>query len=88
MISALACKMGSTYTYNTCMSEDGVVGDDCDTRYMVDSHCTLPGMTLVLFELFPTRGGISSVSFSSLELQGECKDLKIDFFFSSLLKFA
>ena len=77
-----------TYTYKMCMSEDGVVGDDCDTSWMVDSQCTIPGISLVLFELIPTCPRISSVSFSSLLLQEECKDLKIDFFFSSLLKFA
>ena len=51
-------------TYNICMSEDGVVGDDCDTSWMVDSHSKIPGMSLVLFELIPNRWGISSVSLS------------------------
>ena len=46
------------------MSEDGVVGDDCDTSWMVDSHSKIPGMSLVLFELIPNRWGISSVSLS------------------------
>ena len=46
------------------MSEDGVVGDDCDTSWMVDFHCKIPCMSLVLFELIPNRWGISSVSLS------------------------